>query len=68
MIVGAFIGWLVVSLVGLILAVVGLGWLFIAPTFNGKPSYGGLIPVAIGATLVWYGSTICPFAVVLVQP
>lgn len=68
MLVGALIGWLVVSLVGLVLVVIGLGWLFIAPNFNGKPSYGGLIPVGLGAVALWYGTKICPFAIVLVQP
>lgn len=68
MIVGMFIGWLVVSLIGIALFVIGLGWLFIAPSFNGKPSYGGLIPAGVGVVALWYGSTICPFTIMLVQP
>lgn len=60
----AFIGWLIVTLGGAFFGFGGLILLFIGNQFSGRFCFEALIPLAIGAALLYASYSNVPFKVI----
>lgn len=63
----AVIGWLIITFAGAFFCIGGLVLLFIGNAFSGRFCFEALIPMGIGAALVYASYTHMPFTVSLVQ-
>lgn len=65
MIVGAVIGWLVISFIGVVATLVGVGILLISPSFSAKVDGEAFIPLGVGLGFLYWAYSICPFTIVV---
>lgn len=63
----AVLGWLIVTLAGLFFGFGGIVLLFVGNAFSGRFCFEALIPVGIGAALLYASYSSIPFTVSLVQ-
>ena len=63
----AVIGWLIITGFGVFFGIGGLLLLIVGGQFNGRFNVECLIPVAIGAALLYASYTHIPFTVSMVQ-
>ena len=63
----AVLGWLLVTFVGAFFCIGGVVLLFVGNAFSGRFCFEALIPMAIGAALVYASYASVPFTVSLIQ-